>query len=204
MNLTLCKIAFCVPVALLAVNSRAQEVPLSARIHQRTDVMVDGQVVNTLESDTRFYRSSDGSTLTLPVGDGSGTLWDNKAGVAYRLDLKEKIAYEDPHSLHTPNPSSHNQSDPKFPNDEVEGITCTVVPVTVRSRPGTPYETSVTPGKTCVSSTLGLELKSDVVVDIGSGKTERLVKQLRDIKVNAELDPKIFDPHQYTIYGPQN
>ncbi len=206
MSLAFCKIALCIPAALIAIGAYAQEVPLSAEIHQRTDVIVDGKVVKTQARDMNFYRLTDGSTLTVPVGEGdnNGTLWDNKTGTAYRIDLKGRIAYEDPHSPHVPNRSAHNEPNASFPDDAVEGIPCKVVPVYVRSKPGTPLLKSATPGRACVSGALNLELKSDVVVQTGAGATEHLVKELRNIKVNAELDQQLFDPGRYTIYGPKN
>jgi hypothetical protein len=147
----------------------------------------------------------DGSTLTLPAEGhgGNGTLWDNKTGIGYRLNLEHLTAYEIPTSPHRPNPKAPAPA-AKWPEDAVEGIPCKVVPVYVESAPGTPYAKSTTPGTACHSGELDLELRSDFVVETGPGTTEHHVKELRNIKVNADLDPALFDPHNYVIDGPGN
>jgi hypothetical protein len=48
-------------------------------------------------------------------------------------------------------------------------------------------------GSACVSGGLNLELKSDFTLEMSPETTEHHVKQLRDIKVNAELDLSMFD-----------
>jgi hypothetical protein len=60
------------------------------------------------------------------------------------------------------------------------------------------------PGTACHSEELDLGLRSDFVVETGPGTTEHHVKELRNIKVNADLDPALFDPHNYVIDGPGN
>jgi len=190
---------------LAAVGAFCQEVPLSATIHEQTDQIVDGKVVKTLIRDMNFYRSSDGSTLMVPVGQGmigGAVLWNNKTGVAYKLDLKGRIAYEDPHSSHVPNAPSR-QAYQNFPDDSVEGIPCKIVPLYVQQTAD--YAgSSQTPGKTCFSAALGLELRSDVIVETGVSKTEHHIRQLSNIRAGVEPDPKLFDLSSYTVYGPKS
>jgi hypothetical protein len=186
---------------VLAISAYGQEIPLSAKVHEQTDTIVNGRLVATLTRNTIFHRSSDGSTLTLPDARGAdtaGTMWDNRTGVAYRLDLTNRIAHEDKNSPHAPNPARHSQFDRRFAEDAVEGNKCTVVPLTVNATDKYAGFSPI-PGKTCVSTELGLELRSDVVVETASGKTERHTRELHDIRVNVEPDPSLFDLHDYTV-----
>ncbi|HTS35920.1 MAG TPA: hypothetical protein VMH04_09625 [Candidatus Solibacter sp.] len=199
------RVLLCTAVIVFGSSLYAQEVPLSAQVHQRTDVIVNGKVVESLAADETFYRDSDGSTLSLPAeGHGSnGTLWDNKSGTAYRLNRENLTAYENPDSPHRPNPKGYPPA-AKWPDDAVEGIPCKVVPVNVISAPGTPYAKSTTPGSACVSGEFDLELKSDFTIETGPGTTQHHVKELHNIKVNAGLDPALFDVHKYTIHSARN
>jgi len=47
-------------------------------------------------------------------------------------------------------------------------------------------------------------LKSDFTVEMSPETTEHHVKQLRDIKVNAELDLSMFDVSNYTVRSSMN
>ena len=193
--------AYCpIVCCLMCAIAHGQEVPMSAKVHEKVETIVDGRIVSTNTRDTIFYRSSDGSTLTLPDGgnaEAMGTLWDNRAGTSYRLDFKRRVAHQDPNSPHVPNPPSHPRVD-NFPEDNVEGNSCRVVPLTVKAtRQYSGF--SPTPGKTCVSTELGLELRSDVTVQTAPGRTERHLRELYDVHVNVEPDRNLFDLQSYTI-----
>jgi hypothetical protein len=167
--------------------------------------MVDGKLVRTLAKDINFCRSSDGSTLSVPIGEdekGRAVLWDNKTGTAYRLDLMKRIAYEDPHSPHIPNAAQH-QLYQNFPDGAVGGVRCKVVPLRVHAT--TQYSGfSPTPGNACYSPELGLELRSEVGAQTGEGKTERHLREMSSIRSSTEPDPSLFDLRAYTISGTKN
>ena len=78
MNRKFWNIVICTTGVLVGSSLYAQQVPVSAQVHQRRDVIVNGKVVKSLAADSTFYRYSDGSTLTLPAKGGNGTLWDDE------------------------------------------------------------------------------------------------------------------------------
>lgn len=195
-------------LAYLPILAYAQQVPVSANLRQRVDDLIDGKVVSSLVTERIFYRAVDGSTLAVVTPKGqqspnSGTLWDNRTGISYRLDLKQHIASEDPHSPHVPNRPQSVEYYRSFPTDSVEGIRCNVVPLWMHSADGS-LANPGNPGRSCVSAELGLELRSDVAFQSGPGRTKHLVSEFFNIKVNPELDPALFDVRRYTIEGPKH
>lgn len=189
-----------VPV-LLVCAAQGQYVPMSAKVHDQTDMMVDGKIVTTITKDTILHRTADGSTLVEAFGGNAEkmlTLWDNKTGTGYRLDPQSRVAYQDPRSPHKPNsPGSVNYKG-RFPEDNVEGLKCYLVPAHVM--PSTFYSGfSPHPGQDCYSTELSLVLKSDITIQTAPGKTERHQRTLHEIRPHVDPDPTLFDLSKYTV-----
>lgn len=195
-------------ILLGATSLHAQFAPVTAKMRQTKEVIVDGKVVETEMRAGNFYRSSDGSTLrqwTKANGNPDwGDLWDNKNLMSYRLEYSNRQAYE------TPAPEGAEAERPDallplaskgLPEDSVEGIRCVVSPIKL-DMPGKPI---IPMGRACTSIQYNLELKEDVSTQpVKTNKTIHTVFELYQIKLGLEPDPRVFDVHANFIVLPQS
>jgi len=186
---------------LLVCAAQGQYVPVTAKVHEQTDMMIDGKIVATITRDTILRRTANGSTLMTPDGGNAErmlTLWDNTTGIGYRLDPQNHVAHQDPNSPHKPNSPGRPNYEGRFPEDSVEGLKCFVVPAHVM--PTAFYSGfSPHPGQDCYSVELDLTLKSDLTIQTAPGKTERHQRTLHDIHPYADPDSSLFDLTKYAV-----
>lgn len=195
-------------ILLGATNLHAQFAPVTAKMRQTKEVIVDGKVVETETREGNFYRSSDGSTLRQWMKvDGNldwGDLYDNKNLMSYKLEYISRQAQGDP----PPQGAQPDRPDALLylaskglPEDSVEGIRCAVSPIKLHI----PGNAPVPIGRTYRSIEYNLELKEDVTTrPVGTNKTIHTVFELHHIQLGLEPDPKLFDVHaNFTVYLPE-
>jgi hypothetical protein len=180
-----------------SVTVVAQFTPAVARVTQDVQITKAGKVIETHKRTGTYYRSANGSQLYHWDNDDgkpdyAGSLNDNSTGVAYQLDFRTGKAIEGHRSK--PLPAGLLQWDKvgDRPRDSVEGLSCVVY------SPGTQ--------KQCWSIDYFLMLWQDVSFPLKNDpeKTYRIVSRMSNIKLNAEIDPKVLDVHQsFTVLKPE-
>lgn len=189
-------------------SSNAQFVPLTAKVRDTNQTIVSGKITKSVIREGVYYRTSDGSTLSQwTTVNGSpasaelawGSLWDNKTGTAYRLDLKNRRAYVEPEGGE-PATADSRLDEPKNPTyGSVSGIRCTIFPARMRQPDGT-----LTPaGQTCLSTEYHLLLKQDLTYKRANDATMHKLYEMYDVQLGAEPDQSLFDISKlFTIYRP--
>lgn len=190
-------------------SAHAQFTPVTAKIIETVETIVDGKVAQMKTRTGNFYRAADGSELRQWLKpDGTpdwGDLNDNKTRLSYKLDYTNRVARGT-----TPPPGvkaaplqpgfmGGQQALSGFPQDAVAGIPCAVVPAKL-ARPGSqPIEI----GHVCKSVQYDLELRMDLTTQVvGTSKTVHQVIELQDIQLGVVPDPKLFDLQGYTVSMP--
>ncbi len=197
-------------IALSVIPVYAQFVPVVAKIKNTSVVTVAGKVIRTEKKDGVYYRNSDGSYYRqwTKVDDGDrpdttsvAELFDNKAAVAYKLDLINHIAYE---REKAPNPILpdalyHNNNVNTLPQDTVAGVRCSVM----KTRLHLPDKPVAQIGETCMSIDYNLMLKQESNYPTPDGKVYHVIFEMYDVHLGTEPDPKLFDLKKFRVYAPQ-
>ena len=199
-------IAFFV-VVVPSVN--AQFTPVTAKISETVETIVDGKVMQTQTRWGNFYRTADGSELRQWLkSDGSpdlGNLIENKTQMSYKLDYTLRIARgtaPPPGARVSPLQPGYMGGQKvleRWPRDAVEGIPCAVVDVKLHA----PGRDRVLIGHSCNSAQYDVVLKMDrTTSQLGTKKTFHQVIELKEIHLGAAPDPKLFDLQGYTVSMP--
>lgn len=196
-------------VGLSSASAFAQWVPVTAKIKEMRETVVNGKTVEIQTLEGSYYRKSDGSVLKelRPAAGSSGTqrgsLVDHKSMTTYQLDLVSRTAIARP--LVIP-----GGADPTIPpraparpasvrHAVVGGVSCAVLPARVRSGPGgTPRPA----GEVCISDEFSLLLKNESVQSLPDGRTIRAVFELSDVRTYVEPEESLFNVagRGFTIY----
>jgi hypothetical protein len=180
-----------------ATDLHAQFVPVVAKMGLTKEDIVQGKVVDRLTKEGSYYRASDGSVLrrwTSVNGDeklgeiATGSLFDNKNVVSYRLNFKNRTAYLDapPQGAKPVRPQVLDAQAAKgLGEDSVHGIACTLFPVQIAPRDRAAFSA----GQTCRSVKYDLELKQDLTYPSSSGRTIHTIFELYDVQLGTEPDP---------------
>ncbi|MGB6874881.1 MAG: hypothetical protein WBD87_02495 [Candidatus Acidiferrales bacterium] len=211
MRLTFLKVAVTVAVFLTSMSAYAQFMPVTAKIRRTEVTMQRGKVIQTKISEGVYYRNDDGSYYQQwtkvngreePGKTTVAGLFDNKAGILYRLDLTNHLAYQRERAPNpvTPDATMYKGYTSALAKDNVEGIPCVSEPTQVLQSDG---KTFVRIGETCESVEYNLELKHDLSVPQPDGKIVHDTYQLYDIHMGTEPDATIFDlQRNFKIYRP--
>lgn len=198
-------------VFLTGTDAYAQFMPVVAKMKRTEVTMQGGKIIQTKVSEGVYYRTDDGSYFQQwtrvngreePNKTKFAGLFDNRAGILYRLDLTNHLAYQTDKSvsLIRPDASLYKGYTPDLAKDSVEGIPCVSMPTRVLQPDG---KTSIQIGYTCQSVEYNLELKHDLTVTQPDGRTIRDTYQMYDIHVGTEPDAAIFDLQKhFKIYRP--
>lgn len=211
MKLTCLRTALLGLLFLTGANAYAQFMPVVAKMKRTEVTMRSGKVIQTKVSEGVYYRRDDGSYYqrwTTVNGSEEKTqiagLFDNRAGVLYRLDLTSHLAYE---RERAPNPvrpdaAMYKGYTPALAKDNVENTPCVSEPTQVLQPDG---KTFVRVGYTCESVEYDLELKHDLTLPQPNGTVVRDTYQLYDLHIGVEPDASIFDLEKnFKVYRPES
>ena len=174
----------------------AQFTPVMARVNQEVHILKDGKQIQSHNRSGYFYRSTDGSELYhWDTEDGKaiarGTLKDNITGMHYQLDFVNHKAVEAHKGRPTPPGLLQEAKAGDRPRDSVEGISCVVY--------------SPKTEKACWSIEYFLPLWDDLTLQNKQNQTTyQTVSRMSGIKLNAQVDPNLFDVHKnFQVYAPE-
>lgn len=207
-------------ILLLVVSATgaayAQDIPLSAKIHETEQVFIDGKLVRTHTREGIFLRTSSGMILrqwTLidgkqPTGEpGYGVVTDTQKGVIYDVDYHRQTAYlRTSFSAQRPaqsQKSAHNSAPNAQEKGFFEGLSCRYIPTYVHTKSG---ETT-NGGRTCRSDTYGIDLSAEVNLPAPKNPEHQYTKVkelMTDLQIGTEPDSKPFDFRGFTIYKPED
>jgi hypothetical protein len=172
-------------VAFVHASGLNESKPITARMRQTWETIVDGKIVETRTNEGIFYRNSRGSTLErwndnaqparLFISGHGGYLVYYESRMAFGSVFEEGGSW-----LFNPNRPYNFLG-----QDSVESISCIYSEI-----PLGPHVEHA--GKACWSSDYKVELKNDWTVPSARGLTPQ-VFELYDIKLNVEPDPNLFD-----------
>jgi hypothetical protein len=212
MRLTCLKAWLAVAVFLTSASAYAQFMPVVARMKRTETTTQGGKVIQTKTSEGVYYRVDDGSYYQQwtkingkeePGKTNFAGLFDNRAGILYRLDLTNHLAYQRGQAPSPVAPGAmYKGYNPALAKDNVEGIPCVSMPTQVLQADGKTYARV---GESCESVEYDLELKHDLSVPQPDGKVVRDTYQLYDIHIGTEPDATIFDlQRNFKIYRPES
>jgi hypothetical protein len=186
-------ILFFLPAFLMACGSAvvAQEVPLIAKVREKSTVTVEGKVEREVK-EGHFYRSSNGSTLYIwldvkgkTMKPTFGQLIDNSNLALYNLDYGRMEAVEK-HKL--PKPAviaSKAVKDFGLGEDVIEGVACKNVPIY-----GVSGNRKELTGVACTIEP-GIALRSKSKFE-HMGHIYEEESEMYDIRIGEEPDPELF------------
>lgn len=193
----------------LAPESQAQFAPVVAKIRATIETSQGGKLIKTENKEGLYYRSSDGSTLTRWVtinGDenlgGDGELFDNKGLAVYNLNFRYKQATQiNDAPIEKASPDEFkNLTNSKLGDDSIEGIRCRRGGTAMRWPDGHIDKT----GEYCASIEYALTLREDEKLT-QKGVTRHATKEMYEIKLGVEPDPKLFDVSaQFQVLRPEH
>jgi hypothetical protein len=197
-----------------ATGVSGQFVPIVAKARESSQVVKNGQVVETTTRDGEYFRSSDGSYMFrwnkatkngVDTPAGTADLFDNKNVKQYHVNYNTQSAYarsdaKDPVNVQkkmTPDMFFNLRSAP-HEDSSVGGIPCALFHSRLKM-PGQPVKDG---GTACASIEYGLYVRLDVRIPMKDGGMSQQLTELYDIKLNVEPDPKLFDMRSLTVYSP--
>jgi hypothetical protein len=193
----------------------AQDVPLTAKIHETEQVFIDGKLVRTHTREGIFLRTSSGMVLrqwTLidgkqPTGEpGYGVVTDTQKGLIYNVDYARQTAYlRTSISVQRPTQSqksAHNSAPNAQDKGFFEGLSCRYNPTYVHTKSGE----TINGGRTCRSDTYGIDLSAEVTLPAPANPAQysKITELMTDIQIGTEPDSKPFDFRGFTIYKPED
>jgi hypothetical protein len=187
----------------------AQSVPVTAKVRNTGEVVLNGKSIETHVEEGVFYRSFTGVELRQWLTtDGNpvhgkmamAAIYDAPNDVNYWLDSVAHNAYVQPAStVNLPDGSSSGQPQPALGESSVEGIPCSIFPVyTLQSGQ------RILIGRTCKSKQYNLVLRMEYTKPTKdpTEKQYRTTTEYFDVQIGVEPDPKLFDLTAFTIYRP--
>ena len=178
-------------LCLCAAGAFAQFTPVTARVTQSVQITRDGKIVQSHVRIGTLQRSANGSELyRWESNDGKpifeGSLKDNLTGSSYDLDFHTETAIERPGKPYPPGLLREDKAGDR-PRESVEGVTCVVY------TPPPPHNE-----KACWSIEHFLRLWQDITFPMQADPTQtyHMVARMSEIKLNANIDPDIFDVHK--------
>jgi hypothetical protein len=197
---------FALSVLAALTSLHAQSVPMTARMRLFSEIIVNGNVVETHTQEGIYYRTSTGSDVRQWLKeDGKaatgemawGSLKDER-GVNYKVDYQRRTAYAlTPMSINPPHSGTRESN--ALGVDKVEGLNCTLFPAYLLIPGSSPVEI----GRNCLTDD-NVQLKADTATPLKSGKTVHSVFALYDVHVGAEPDKKAFDIKNFMVYRPDS
>lgn len=175
----------------------AQFTPVTAHVTQLVQITKDGKLVETHNRTGNYYRSSNGSQLyRWETDDGKatyqGSLNDNATGTAYQLDFRSARAIQGGQGKPLPPDALRWDKVGDRPRDSVEGISCVV------------YSRSNQRECWSVDHLLMLWTEMSFPMKSDPSETYHLTSRMSDIKLNAQVDERLFDVHQsFTVLKPE-
>ncbi len=184
-------------VAIGASGSSAPFTPISAKIKVTRVVLRDGAEVSRSEKVGSFFRAKNGSVLTQWLdAEGrptEGELVDNLSLAQYNIQYASKRVLKVRALKKAVLPAPPPQNGKSLPTDVVDGVPCTVMPVTLLEG-----LTSQDIGTACLAAEYGLTVKLDYKKPQGDGTSVHTTRLIYNISVE-EPPPELFTLSGFTV-----